>query len=134
MTSVPTISITTPELESNETELKSEPIVIESDKEPYHESDHGSDHESADQERQEIPTASLETFYEHKSILLTGATGFVGKAVLWKLLYSLSDSFDKVYILLRPTRLNQHSPERRLKDDILSNKVYNLMFFIIQLK
>jgi fatty acyl-CoA reductase len=42
-------------------------------------------------------------FFESKSILLTGATGFLGKVVLEKILRSLPN-FKTVYVLLRPKK------------------------------
>ena len=43
------------------------------------------------------------SFYESKTILLTGATGFLGKVVLDKILRSLPN-FKTVYVLLRPKK------------------------------
>ncbi|KAI8640642.1 male sterility protein-domain-containing protein [Parasitella parasitica] len=65
---------------------------------------------------------SIKSFYTQKCILITGASGFIGKAVLWKLIQSLYDSVDKIFILLRQNR--QRSPNGRLQDDILSNKAF----------
>jgi|688.fasta_scaffold559684_1 fatty acyl-CoA reductase len=45
----------------------------------------------------------LVSFYKDKSILLTGATGFVGKHVLEKILRSLGN-FKCVYVLVRPKK------------------------------
>ncbi|CEP18814.1 hypothetical protein [Parasitella parasitica] len=64
---------------------------------------------------------SIKSFYTQKCILITGASGFIGKAVLWKLIQSLYDFVDKIFILLRQNR--QRSASGRLQDDILSNKV-----------
>ncbi|KAI9281480.1 male sterility protein-domain-containing protein [Sporodiniella umbellata] len=115
MTDIPTISVTTPELRDNPIESTIECANEKLDK----------DLESASVNSKAQSMSLLpKGFYQNKSILLTGATGFIGKAVLWKLIQSFSDSFDKLYILLRPTRLNQHSPEGRFKDDILSNKAF----------
>ena len=38
-------------------------------------------------------------FFKNKTIMLTGATGFVGKVILEKILFSLSDV--KVIVLIR---------------------------------
>lgn len=46
---------------------------------------------------------SVQKFYEGKTIFLTGASGFVGKVLLEKLLYSCSDA-KEVIILIRPKR------------------------------
>lgn len=42
-------------------------------------------------------------FYAGKTVLITGATGLIGKVLIWKLLYSCPD-VDKIYILVRPKR------------------------------
>jgi FlaA1/EpsC-like NDP-sugar epimerase len=122
MAPVPTISITTPDLENKDMNNMST-ITPDSDKDFDVSKDPSADQKEIKITPEETLNDSLEAFYHQKSILLTGATGFIGKAVLWKLLHSLSDSVDKIFILLRPNRLNQNSPERRLREDILSNKV-----------
>ena len=43
---------------------------------------------------------SIQEFYNAKKILITGVTGFVGKVLLEKILWSLP-SVDKIYILIR---------------------------------
>lgn len=69
-----------------------------------------------------IPIAE---FYRGRSVLLTGATGFVGKAVLWKLLSALGDDVAKIYVLIRngSNKRKMGRPKDRLKNEILSNKV-----------
>ncbi|CAH2108622.1 unnamed protein product [Euphydryas editha] len=52
-------------------------------------------------------------FYEGRSVLLTGCTGFLGKVVLEKLLFSCP-GLDKVYILMRAKK--NMSAEERLKE------------------
>lgn len=47
----------------------------------------------------------ISAFYARKSVLITGATGFIGKVLIWKLLYSCP-LIDKIYILVRPKRGN----------------------------
>lgn len=42
-------------------------------------------------------------FYKDKSIFITGASGFMGKVLLEKLLYSCSD-LKQIMILVRPKR------------------------------
>lgn len=65
-------------------------------------------------------------FYQGKNILLTGATGFVGKAVLWKLIQSVGPRLGKIYLLIR-NGSNKRSkigrPSDRVKNEILNNKV-----------
>jgi FlaA1/EpsC-like NDP-sugar epimerase len=141
MTPVPTISITTPDLEDKDFISKSAAVTPEIAPEPDTTSESGDKESITELEisdsivnEETTKKKTLQSFYQKKSIFLTGATGFIGKAVLWKLLHSLSDSVDKIFILLRPTRTNQNSPEGRLKDDILSNKaifVYRKGKFII---
>lgn len=46
---------------------------------------------------------SIGEFYRGRSILVTGASGFIGKQLVEKLLRSCPD-VDKIYLLLRPTR------------------------------
>ncbi|KAG1149463.1 hypothetical protein G6F37_006150 [Rhizopus arrhizus] len=123
MAPVPTISITTPDLENKDMNNMST-VTPDSDKDFDVSKDPSADQKEIKITPEETLNDSLEAFYHQKSILLTGATGFIGKAVLWKLLHSLSDSVDKIFILLRPNRLNQNSPERRLREDILSNKAF----------
>ncbi|PIK34694.1 hypothetical protein BSL78_28482, partial [Apostichopus japonicus] len=43
------------------------------------------------------------SFFAGKSVFITGATGFVGKVLVEKLLRSCSD-VDKIFILVRPKR------------------------------
>lgn len=78
-------------------------------------------------------------FYKHKNILMTGATGFIGKTILWKLIQSLQHNLGRVYILIR-SGSNKRSkigrPAERLKNEIFNNKVrfkiknIKLTFFI----
>ena len=42
----------------------------------------------------------IQSLYEGKRILITGTTGFLGKVLLEKFLFSLS-SVDKIYVLIR---------------------------------
>ncbi|KAL0095229.1 male sterility protein-domain-containing protein [Phycomyces blakesleeanus] len=66
-------------------------------------------------------------FYQHKNILLTGATGFVGKAVLWKLLQALGPNIGKIYVLIRNgsnKRSKVGRPTDRIRNEILSNKAF----------
>lgn len=46
---------------------------------------------------------SVQEFYKDKSIFITGASGFMGKVLIEKLLYSCSD-LKQIIILMRPKR------------------------------
>lgn len=46
---------------------------------------------------------SIKDFYKGKNILVTGGTGFMGKVLLEKLLYSVPD-IGKIYVLMRPKK------------------------------
>lgn len=67
-------------------------------------------------------------FYRKKNILMTGATGFIGKALLWKLIQALRQEIGFIYILVR-SGSNKRSkigrPEERLRNEIFNNKVCN---------
>lgn len=55
----------------------------------------------------------MQEFYKGKSIFVTGASGFMGKVLLEKLLYSCSD-LNQIMILIRPKR--GKSAAQRLQD------------------
>lgn len=152
MTSVPTISITTPDLESKDympsgtvtPTTPDSPTVfdvvkeIENNAEPFIEDEaldlteskddkaiFSSRSNAIDDDDDDVvyQPKTIKTFYKQKCVLITGASGFIGKAVLWKLFQSLGDSVDKIFVLLRKSRQHQRSARDRLHDDILSNKV-----------
>lgn len=68
------------------------------------------------------PPAAVEEnvhdFYRDKTVFLTGATGFLGKALLWKLLML---DVKKVFVLVRPSSLSTNASDR-FYDEIMSNK------------
>jgi fatty acyl-CoA reductase len=45
-------------------------------------------------------TTKVTQFYTNKNILITGATGFLGKVLVWKLYHSCPD-IGKIYVLMR---------------------------------
>lgn len=65
----------------------------------------------------------LQSFYQNKTILITGATGFVGKAILWQLLKWVGNEIDKVYVLIRPKRIPAGTPSQRIIDEIINTPV-----------
>ena len=56
---------------------------------------------------------SLVDFYAGQTIFITGASGFMGKVLLEKILYSFPN-LNKVYIMMRPKR--GRTVEQRLED------------------
>lgn len=65
----------------------------------------------------------IKDYYRHKTILITGATGFVGKAILWNLLKVAGNDLEKVYVLIRPKRISAGSPSQRILDEIINTPV-----------
>ena len=43
-------------------------------------------------------------YYNHKTLLITGCTGFVGKVVLEKIMRSCCPGVKRIYILMRPKK------------------------------
>ncbi|XP_073992544.1 putative fatty acyl-CoA reductase CG5065 isoform X2 [Rhodnius prolixus] len=68
---------------------------------------------------QDFPT--IEEFYRNKCVLITGATGFIGKVLVEKLLRSCPD-IGTIYLLMRPKRGQQVSA--RLTD-LLNTKIFD---------
>lgn len=56
-------------------------------------------------------TSKVVNFYKNQNILITGASGFLGKVLLWKILETCHDT-GKIYVLLRAK--NNVSAEKRL--------------------
>lgn len=69
---------------------------------------------------------SVAEFYANKTIFLTGATGFLGKVLVEKLLRSCPD-VGKIYMLMRPKK-GQSTKERL--DEFLGCKV-RISFLLI---
>ena len=55
----------------------------------------------------------MQSFYKGKIIFVTGGTGFMGKVLIEKLLYSCSD-LNQIFILTRPKR--GRTPEIRVDE------------------
>lgn len=64
--------------------------------------------------------SSIASFYQDRSILITGATGFMGKVLVEKLLRSCSD-IKTIYLLLRPKE--GHEAKQRL-EELLKAKLF----------
>ena len=62
---------------------------------------------------------SIGEFYSHKDVFITGATGFMGKCLVEKLLRSVPD-IGRVMVLVRPKKTK--SVQDRISD-MLSSKV-----------
>lgn len=61
-------------------------------------------------------------FYRERSLMITGATGFMGKVLVEKLLRSCP-GLDSIYLLMRPK--GGHDVRARL-DELLNSKVSHL--------
>lgn len=68
-----------------------------------------------------ITTRSIKEYFDNSHIFVTGATGFLGKVLIEKLLRSC-DGVSKVYILLRPKR--GLGSEQRF-EEFLTNKIFD---------
>ena len=64
---------------------------------------------------------SVSEFYSGKNILITGGTGFIGKLLIEKLLYSCA-GLNKIYCIIREK--NGHNADERL-NEITSCKVFD---------
>lgn len=60
-----------------------------------------------------MSNVSVCEFYKGRSVLVTGGTGFMGKVLIEKLLYSVPD-IGNIYVLMRPKR--GKSVAQRLED------------------
>lgn len=69
----------------------------------------------------ELKASKVLEFYKDKTILITGATGFLGKVLLWKLI-DTCPNFKTIYLLLRPKK--DQPADQRLAQ-MLKGKPFN---------
>lgn len=65
---------------------------------------------------------NVREFYKGKGVLVTGATGFIGKVILEKLLWEFPDVL-KIYVLVRGKK--NESEHQRLKKNIFNSLIMN---------
>ncbi|KAF9984842.1 cyclin-dependent kinase inhibitor far1 [Mortierella antarctica] len=70
------------------------------------------------------PSKALDFYRENNVIFLTGATGFVGKTVLEKLLRSIPE-ITKVYLLVRISGIK--TPQDRVEHDVFASKIFDTL-------
>ncbi|CAF1228565.1 unnamed protein product [Adineta ricciae] len=68
-------------------------------------------------------TSEIADFYKNKSVFITGATGFIGKQLVEKLVRSCPD-VEHIYLLIRPKR--GHDVADRLRE-LLSSTLFDLV-------
>ncbi|OZJ02375.1 hypothetical protein BZG36_04432 [Bifiguratus adelaidae] len=146
---LPVISVTTPELE-NEAPISPKipvtPVSPQAEETvPMNSNDarEGDEEEAVPKPRKGLLTQLEETnalkdsivgqgspvqaFYQGKSILVTGVTGFIGKAVLWKCITSIGRQVDTIYVLIRnggATRRGVATAKERLASEFYSNLIF----------
>eukprot|EP01080_Neovahlkampfia_damariscottae_P011278 gene11278-4090_t len=65
--------------------------------------------------------SSVTEAFHNKILFLTGCTGFIGKILIEKILYSLP-SVKKIYILIRKKK--NKTPQERLKEEIMNSRCF----------
>ncbi|KAJ0403727.1 hypothetical protein P43SY_003032 [Pythium insidiosum] len=69
-----------------------------------------------------LPALETPSAFAHKHIFITGATGFLGKAIVEKLLRSCPD-VDKIYVLIRSKK--ELSAAARLEKEIMDSPIFD---------
>jgi nucleoside-diphosphate-sugar epimerase len=64
---------------------------------------------------------SVNEAFENKTLFITGCTGFIGKILIEKILFSLP-KIKKIYILIRQKK--KSTPEERLKGEIMNSRCF----------
>lgn len=65
----------------------------------------------------------VKNFYEGKSVLITGATGFIGKVVLEKILRDIPN-VKNIYIIVRRS---DSTPKQRFEDEVIPSRVFDTL-------
>lgn len=73
---------------------------------------------------------SIPEFYRGRSIFLTGATGFMGKVLVYKLLNDCGD-LDKIYLLMRAKKGVE--PKQRLEEYVNNMVSYKKNSITVQI-
>lgn len=76
----------------------------------------------------EVITSDVSRWYSDRSVLVTGATGFMGKVLVEKLLRSCP-GLKSIYVLVRPKK--GMLPEQRVQKEILNAEVRYWCFVFI---
>jgi long-chain acyl-CoA synthetase len=68
----------------------------------------------------------IQEYFAGKTVLVTGATGFLGKALVEKMLRSLPD-LRRLYLLIRPKERGNRSvtAEQRFRDELLKSTIFD---------
>lgn len=70
--------------------------------------------------------SKIQEFFADKTVLITGATGFLGKALLEKLLRALPD-VRRIYLLIRPKQRSTRTKtgEHRFRTEVLKSSIFD---------
>src|SRR5262249_18556114 len=70
--------------------------------------------------------STIQDYFTGKTVLVTGATGFLGKALIEKILRTLPD-LRRLYLLIRPKERGSRSVgvEQRFRDELLKSSIFN---------